>query len=216
MHDVHDHLAVCCETIFLKMSSTAGADVAVVDDCAAVVIANEDALLAVDVVCAGAPNVTAAVDVDVDEEDDVESTVGLAPPKANVPNGTDGLVPVDGLPNENFGAAAVAVVAAAALEVVALSVLKLPNVIGLAIDLVLSSGFAVPNVNCGVAVAVVFAVVFDVDAVAFASTTGFEPNENFPLGAPKSMPPLPNENFGFDDDASPVELATVVSLSLAC
>lgn len=181
------------------MSSAAGGTVVVVDDCAAVVLTADSALL--DVAVAGAANV---VGVDNDEED-VESTVGLAPPNANVPNGTAGLVPVVGLPNEIFGAATVVVVA---LELVVLSFLKLPNVIGLADGLILSSGLTVPNVSCGHA--------FDVDAAADDSAMGFEPNENLPLGAPKSMPPLPNEKVGFGVDASLVEMAAVALLSLAC
>lgn len=93
---------------------------------------------------AGVVNVDAANDVavDNDEEDDVESTFVAEPPKASVPNGTVGFVPVAGLPNAKLGA-----VAAAAVEVVALSFLKLPNVIGLAVNLVLSSGLAEPNEN---------------------------------------------------------------------
>lgn len=211
IHEEHDHFAVCCETIFLKTSSTAAAVVAVaataLDDCAAIVVAAEGlanvngVLLVADVAMVDAANGVAADDND--EEDEFESTFGAAPPKANVPNGTAGFVPVVGLPNENFGAT----VAVAAAEVVlALSFFKLPNVIGLAVDLVLSSGLAEPNVNCGVAVA------FDCTAAAVVAATGFEPNTNVPLGAPKSMPPLPNVNFGVDVDA----VAVAASLSLVC
>lgn len=164
MHAEHDHFAVCCETIFLKRSS-----VAVVDDSVAVVLAADGAVVV------GAAKVGTADVVVVDNDDDaVESTVGLALPKANVPNGAAGLVPVVGLPNGNIGAAAVVV---ATLEVAG--------------------------------------VVVDV-ATAVDAATGFEPNKNFPLGAPKSMPPLPNENIDFGVDASLVKVAAVGSLSLAC
>lgn len=203
MHVEHDHFAVCCETILLKVSSTSGAGVAVVDDCAAVVMAVVGALLVVDVVVGRVPNV-GAFDADCDEKNDVESTAGLAPPNANVPRGTEGFAPVVGLPNEKFGAAAVGAVA---VEVAALSDLKLPNVIGLAVDLTVSSGLTAPNENCEVAA---------IGAVGSESATGFAPNENFPLGAPKSMPPLPKENADFAGVALLAELADGVSLSLAC
>lgn len=221
MHEEHDHLAVCWETIFLKMSSTTGAGAAavtVVDECAAVVVVVDWAVVVVaakgvpklnvarsvvDVAATGTARVGAVDDVgaDNDEEDDVESTFGAAPPKAKVPNGTAGFVPVDGLPNENFSAAA-------AVEVAVLSFFKLPNVIGLAFDLVLSSVFAAPNMGCE--------DVLDL-APAAGSAKAFEPNENFPLGAPKSIPPLPNENFGLAAAASLDEVAAAASpLSLAC
>lgn len=213
IHEEHDHFAVCCETIFLKTSSTAVAVVAatVLDDWAAIDVPAEGltnvngVLLVVDVATVGAPNGVAAIDVDNDEEDEFESTLGAAPPKANVPNGTAGFVPVVGLPKENFGAA---VAVTAAEEMLALSFFKLPNV--LAVDLGLSSGLVEPNVNCGIA------AVFDVTATAFAPETGFEPNTNVPLAALKSIPPLPNVNFGLDVDASLDEVLAAASLSLVC
>lgn len=185
------------------------AAVPVADGCAASEgLANVNGvLLVVDVANVDAANGLAADDVDNDEEDEFESIFGAAPPKANVPNGTAGLVPVLGLPNENFGAA---VVVTAAEEVLALSFFKVPNVIGLAVELVMSFDLAEPNVNCGVEVA------FDVTAAAVAPATGFEPNKNVPLGVPKSMPPLPNVNFGLDVDASLTEMVAAASLSLVC
>lgn len=141
----------------------------------------------VDVTATGAAN----VGTDNVEEDDVESTLGALPPKANVPSGTAGLVPVAGLPNENFG--------------VVVTVEKPTNVTVLAVDLAVSSSLAAPNTAVGV------------DATAaIGSAAGFEPNENLPLGTPKSMPPLPNANFGVDVGAPLDEVAAVVSLSLAC
>lgn len=200
MHEEHDHLAVCWETIFLKISSTTGAAAAadtVVVDWAAVVVVVDWAVIVVtaegvpklnvarsvvDVAATGTASVGAADDVgaDNDEEDDVESTVGAALPKAKVPNGTACFVIVD------------------VLEVVVLSFFKLPNVKEVAFDLVLSSGFATPNMGCE--------DVLDLDPAA-GSAKAFEPNENFPLGAPKSIAPLPNENFGLAAAASPLFLA---------
>lgn len=125
MHDEQDHFAVCCETIFLKISSTTGAVVvsvtfgSLIDDvCAfAVVTAGEPkANNALDVVVpAAADDVVDIVDDDDDDEEDdvdviVESIFGAAPPKANVPNGSIGFVSVEVLPNENVGVAAAALV----------------------------------------------------------------------------------------------------------
>lgn len=137
-----------------------------------------------------------------------ESVLGAPPPNANVPNGTAGFVSSAGDPNENF---AVGLAALVAIDVVAV---KLPNVFALAVDLKLSTGLATPNVNVAAADAVV--VAFDVAVVADESDEGFEPNVNFPLGMPKSMPPLPNVNFGVDVDVNVPLLVAVASLGLAC
>lgn len=54
-------------------------------------------------------------------------------------------------------------------------------------------------------------------AADVVSATAFEPNVNLPLEAPKSIPPLPNENLPETDFAvSLEEVAAAVSLSLAC